>query len=50
MSKTKLNKKGKCPIKWIITFNKKRHHLATGIFINPLCRIILSLLIRVDLN
>ena len=23
LSKTKLNKKGKCPIKWIITFNKK---------------------------
>ena len=35
VSKTKLNKKGKCPLKCRITFNKVRYHFATGQFINP---------------
>jgi integrase/recombinase XerD len=35
LSKSKLNKMGKCPIRCRITFNKKRHHFATGQFINP---------------
>ena len=35
LSKSKLNKMGKCPIRCRITFNKKRHHFATGQFVNP---------------
>jgi len=35
LSKTKLNKNGKCPIKCRITYNKKRHHFATGLYMNP---------------
>ncbi|MDB4121312.1 phage integrase SAM-like domain and Arm DNA-binding domain-containing protein [bacterium] len=35
VSKTKLNKKGRCPIKCRLTYNKIRHHFATGLFINP---------------
>jgi len=35
ISKSKLNKKGKCPIKCRLTLNKTRHHFATGQFINP---------------
>ena len=35
MSKTKLNKKGKCPINCRITYNRNRKHLTTGLFINP---------------
>jgi len=34
-SKTKLNKKGKCPIKCRLTYDKKRLHFATGLFLNP---------------
>lgn len=35
VSKTKLNKKGKCPIRCRMTYNKERNHFATGQFINP---------------
>ncbi|AXT18474.1 site-specific integrase [Flavobacteriaceae bacterium AU392] len=35
VSKTKLNKKGKCPIRCRLTYNKERRHFATGLFINP---------------
>jgi hypothetical protein len=35
VSKTKLNKKGRCPIKCRLTYNKIRHHFATGLFTNP---------------
>ena len=35
VSKTKLNKKGRCPIRCRLTFNKVRHHFATGQFVNP---------------
>ncbi|GAA4890302.1 site-specific integrase [Flaviramulus aquimarinus] len=35
VSKTKLNKKGKCPIRCRLTYNKIRHHFATGQFVNP---------------
>ncbi|MEC3906211.1 phage integrase SAM-like domain and Arm DNA-binding domain-containing protein [Tamlana sp. 2201CG12-4] len=33
--KTKLNKKGMCPIRCRITYNKQRHQFSTGQFINP---------------
>ncbi|WP_242092473.1 site-specific integrase [Aestuariivivens sediminicola] len=33
--KTKLNKKGVCPIRCRITYNKKRSQFSTGLFINP---------------
>ncbi len=35
VSKTKLNKKGKCPIRCRLTYKKKRLHFATGQFMNP---------------
>ncbi len=35
LSKSKLNKKGKCPIKCRLTYNKKRMHFATGSYMNP---------------
>jgi len=35
ISKTKLNKQGKCPIRCRLTLNKKRKEFATGLFINP---------------
>jgi len=36
LSKSKLNKKGKCPIKCRLTYKKKRLHFATGLFITPI--------------
>lgn len=35
LNKSKINKKGTCPIKCRITFRKKRKEFATGEFINP---------------
>ena len=35
LSKTKLNKKGKCPIKCRLTYNKKRHHFSSSLYTNP---------------
>lgn len=35
LSKSKLNKNGKCPIKCRLTYNKKRHHFATGLYMKP---------------
>lgn len=35
VSKTKLNKKGKCPIRCRLTYNKTRNHFSTGQFVNP---------------
>jgi len=33
--KTKINKKGTCPIRCRITFNKEMKQFSTGVFINP---------------
>lgn len=33
--KSKINKKGECPISCRITFNKKRKEFSTGLFVNP---------------
>ncbi|NRB58307.1 MAG: site-specific integrase [Winogradskyella sp.] len=35
LQKSRLNKRGKCPIRCRLTFNKKRKEFSTGIFINP---------------
>ncbi|MBN4070767.1 recombinase [Olleya sp. AH-315-F22] len=37
LSKSKLNKKGRCPIKCRLTFNKVRHHFSTRLFVKPNC-------------
>lgn len=35
VSKTKLNKKGECPIRCRLTYNQVRHHFSSGQFVNP---------------
>ncbi|WP_175578696.1 Arm DNA-binding domain-containing protein [Tenacibaculum aiptasiae] len=34
-NRSKINKKGFCPMKCRITYNKKRREFTTGVFINP---------------
>ena len=35
INKSKVNKKGVCPITCRLTFNKEKKHFSTGLFVNP---------------